>query len=317
MKKEITFILNKSEITAGSRGSSLGPEAIISVARTRSNQLFSTYPLKLVPDSNHLLDHATEHIYAKRIDGLIKVYEHVSEMIAKELQSKRFPFVLAGDHGSAGGTIAGIKQAFPDKRLGVIWIDAHGDLHTPFTTPSGNLHGMPLATAINEDNLDCQINKVPEQTAIRWEKLKNVGFQGAKVLPKDIVYIAVRDVEKEEQYLINHHQITVISVDQVRRIGTNQTIQNVLDQLSGCDLIYISFDVDSMDPSMTSYGTGTPVDGGLSPEEARDLLNGFAQSPKLVCIELVEVNPCLDEQKNKMAEVAFELVNSLVSTLTY
>lgn len=317
MKKDITFILNRSEITAGTRGASLGPDAIISVARAKNSTFFSDYPMVNLSNQNYLLDLPTEHRFAKRIEGLITVFEEVSQAVSKELNADRFPFVLAGDHGSAGGTIAGIKQAFPDKRLGVIWIDAHGDLHTPYTTPSGNLHGMPLTTALNDDNLTCQINKVPQETVSQWEKLKAVGFQGTKVLPEDLVFIAVRDLEKEEQSIIDRLKIDVLSVESVRINGTDETVQHVLSKLRACDLIYVSFDVDSMDPVATSYGTGTPVPNGLLPHQAGELLNGFAKSPKIACVEFVEVNPCLDEKKNHMAEVAFALVESMVHTLTH
>jgi arginase len=245
------------------------------------------------------------------------VFEDVSKAVAEELNADRFPFVLAGDHGSAGGTIAGIKQAFPDKRLGVIWIDAHGDLHTPYTTPSGNLHGMPLSTVLNDDNLKCQINNVPQETVSQWEKLKAVGFQGTKVLPEDLVFIAVRDLEKEEQSIIDRLNIEVLTVESVRMNGTDTSVQHVLSKLAACDLIYVSFDVDSMDPVATSYGTGTPVLNGLLPHQAGELLNGLATSPKIACVEFVEVNPCLDEKKNHMAEVAFALVESMAHTLTH
>ena len=149
MKKELTFIVNRSEITAGTRGASLGPDAIFAAARTKKSLLFGAYPIIELPNYNNLLDQPVKHPYAKRIDGLVKVFNDVSNQVSETLQAGKFPFVLAGDHGSAGGTIAGIKKAFPDKRLGVVWIDAHGDLHTPFTTPSGNMHGMPLSTALN------------------------------------------------------------------------------------------------------------------------------------------------------------------------
>ena len=317
MKKDITFILNRSEITAGTRGASLGPDAIISAARAKNSTFFSNFQLFDLPHHNNLLDLPTDHRYAKRIEGLITVFEDVSKAVAEELNADRFPFVLAGDHGSAGGTIAGIKQAFPNKRLGVIWIDAHGDLHTPYTTPSGNLHGMPLSTALNDDNLKYQINNVPQETVSQWEKLKAVGFQGTKVLPEDLVFIAVRDLEKEEQSIIDRLNIEVLTVEYVRMNGTYATVQHVLSKLAACDLIYVSFDVDSMDPVATSYGTGTPVPNGLLPHQAGELLNGFATSPKIACVEFVEVNPCLDEKKNHMAEVAFALVESMAHTLTH
>lgn len=315
MKKEITFIVNRSEITAGTRGASLGPDAIFTAARAKKSTFFSEYQITDLPTYNNLLDKPAVHAFAKRIEGLIKVYDAVSEAVSSELDKDHFPIVLAGDHGSAGGTIAGIKKAYPNKRLGVIWIDAHGDLHTPYTTPSGNMHGMPLATALNDDNLACKINDVPTETIAEWEKLKNIGFKGAKIRPEDLVFIAVRDTEPEENALIKRLGIKNYTVDEVYEKGAAGIVSKVLERLDACDMIYISFDVDSMDPKATSYGTGTPVKNGLVPKQAKELLNGLGNSPKTVCIEFVEVNPCLDEKLNRMAEVTFELIEGLVNTI--
>ena len=315
MKKEITFIVNRSEITAGTRGASLGPDAVITAARVKNNSLFADYPLIELPNYNDLLNRPINTAFAKQIDGLIKVYTTVSESVSSELIKGNFPILLAGDHGSAGGTIAGIKKAFPTKRLGVIWIDAHGDLHTPFTTPSGNMHGMPLSTALNDDNLECKINDVPSDTLAKWETLKNIGFSGAKIKPEDLVFIAVRDTEPEENAIIKRLGIKNYTVEEVIEKGTNSIVSLVLERLNECEILYISFDVDSMDPKATSYGTGTPVMNGLMPKQARELLNGLGNSPKMICIEFVEVNPVLDEKMNRMAEVTFELIDSLVNTL--
>lgn len=315
MTKEIKFIINRSEITAGTRGASLGPDAIFAAARAKNSTFFSNYDVTELPNSNYLLDLPTDHKYAKRIDGLIGVFEQVSDEVSSELKAGNFPILLAADHGSAGGTMAGIKAAFPDKRLGVVWIDAHGDLHTPYTTPSGNMHGMPLSTALNDDNLECKINEVPEETEGLWKQLKAIGYEGPKIRPEDLVFIAVRDTEPQEDAIIKRLNIKNYTVDEVNMQGTAQIIEKVLKRLETCDIIYVSFDVDSMDPKATSYGTGTPVKNGLMPKQAREILNGLGASPKTVCMEIVEVNPCLDEKMNRMAEVTFELIESLVNTI--
>lgn len=315
MKKNITYIINTSEITAGTRGASLGPGAMMTAARKQNNDLFGAFPIVYVKDMNYLLDQPVVHQYAKRAEGLKEVFESVSSEVKSVLSTDGFPLVLAGDHGSAAGTIAGIKAQFPTKRLGVIWIDAHGDLHTPFTTPSGNMHGMPLAIALNEDNKTVQRNDVPQTTANIWEELKNSAFAGAKIQAEDLVFVGVRDVEEEEVALMERLKIKNFTVEEVRQSGVDVILAAVNQKLSNCDLLYVSFDVDSMDPDETSYGTGTPVKNGITVEEARAFLVGFAKDPKLVCMEFVEVNPCLDNKENKMAEVAFELLNDVISTL--
>lgn len=310
--KNIKFIFNRSEITAGTRGASLGPDALKVVAWGKGNELFGKYPFDDVKNINYILNTPAIHQHAKRIEGLISIYEDVSSKVSSTIGNKEFPFVLSGDHGSAGGTIAGIKAAFPDKRLGVIWVDAHGDLHTPYTTPSGNMHGMPLSTVLNDNNIEVQRNNIPEETAQLWEKLKSVGFKGAKVKPEDLIFIGVRDVEKEEIALMDRLNIRNFKVEEVKQKGALVVADEVIQLLGNCDIIYISFDVDSMDPDETSHGTGTPVPNGLTVDDTQKLLKTLAASPKLVCFEIVEINPCLDEKTNKMAETAFDILNELV-----
>lgn len=313
--KDIQLIINSSEITAGTRGASLGPDAVITAARNKGSQFFFDYFPIRIENENHLLDTQIKYPFAKRIEGLVRVFDRVSKMVKLTLDNNKFPLLLASDHGSAGGTIAGIKAAYPNKRLGVIWIDAHGDLHTPYTTPSGNMHGMPLATALGEDNLECKSNEPNEGIVTHWNALKNMAVDGPKIKPEDLVFIAVRDTEEQEDAIMERYGITNHTVEDVRREGVQEIIRKSLGQLSDCDMIYVSFDVDSMDPELTSYGTGTPVANGLSPEEARAFLCAFGQEEKLVCMEFVEVNPCLDNKKNRMAEITFDLLEDAANSI--
>ena len=312
MAKNVVFLINKSEISAGTRGASLGPEAIMTAARKKGSQMFGENEVRFLPNMNYFLDKPTKFRYAKFIDGLITVYETLNTEVSKMLNNQEFPFILAGDHGSAGGTIAGIKSAFPTKRLGVVWIDAHADIHTPFTSPSGNIHGMPLATALAVDNNEGKSNDVDDQTLALWKQLKHIGSQEPKIKPEDLVYVAVRDVEKEERAIMERLQIHNIPVEEVRNLGIDQIIADINERLKNCDMIYISFDVDSMCPKLTSYGTGTPVENGLTPEEAISLLTGLAQNPKTICIEVVEVNPCLDNKLNTMAEITLGIIEAVL-----
>ena len=251
MKKNIKLIINKSEITAGTRGASLGPEALMTAARKKGNLFFGKFPKEYIEDANHLLDEEVKFPSARRIEGLVKVFNNISTKVSDVLNHGDFPLVIAGDHGSAGGTLAGVKMAYPNKRIGVVWIDAHGDLHTPFTTPSGNMHGMPLATALGEDNLQVKRNDLSEGVAELWQSLKDTGVKGAKINPEDLVFIAVRDTEKEEDALIERLEIVNHTVDDVRSKGLEAILQETLNQLENCDIIYVSFDVDSMDPVYT------------------------------------------------------------------
>ena len=315
MRKEINFIINTSEITAGTRGSSLGPLAIIAAARKEGSTIFGDHEVTFLEDKNHLLDHPTKFQFAKRIDGLLDVYNNVSNAICDAVHSNNFPLILAADHGSAGGTIAGIRKSFPEKKLGVIWIDAHGDLHSPYTTPSGNIHGMPLSTALNEDNIPCQSNEVDAETISMWNQLKQLHGVSPKITPENLVFIAVRDTESQEDALIKRLNIHNFKVEEVNAIGAKETAIQTLDKLNDCDIIYISFDVDSMDPDITSYGTGTPVKNGLLPAQVSEIFSTLIESQKVVCIEFVEVNPCLDEKMNTMAETAFALLKPIVQKI--
>ena len=315
MEKQITLLINKSQISPGTRGASLGPEAIMTAARKTNNLFFGRYPIVFVDDANHMLDMEVKFPFAKRIEGLVQVFESVSKEVKSVLDKNDFPFIIAGDHGSAGGTITGIKAAYPNKRLGVVWIDAHGDLHTPYTTPSGNMHGMPLATAISDDNKQEQKNELSIEEAELWNQLKTMDANGPRLKSEDLVFIAVRDTEEQEDALIERLGITNHTVDQIRSKGKKAIMHEILSQLNECDMIYVSFDVDSMDPEFTSHGTGTPVDHGLLPEEAAYFLTELAKNQKTVCIEFVEVNPCLDEKENKKAEVSFDLLEKTITQL--
>ena len=311
----IQIIENPSEIAAGTRGSSLGVGALRVASYTVADDYFYRYPIRKIKDENYLLTKPTPYKNALRIDGISKIYDRVCKEVYEVIKEGDFPLVLAGDHASAGGTMAGVKKAFPDKRMGVLWIDAHGDLHTPYTTPSGNVHGMPLATAINTDNLDSQINEPSAETVKYWEQMKNTGGVSPKLDVEDLVFIGLRDTEEPEDEFMDRNGIKNYAVDELRSIGVEKVCEAIDSKFENCDIIYVSFDVDSMDSDMVSEGTGTPVPNGLSPEEAKSIMNYFCNHPKLVCTEMVEVNPCLDQKRNKMAETAFEILQSFTSTL--
>jgi arginase len=241
------------------------------------------------------------------------MYERVSKAVSECLKTNFFPVVLSGDHSMSGATMAGIKMAKPKSKLGAIWIDAHADLHTPYTTPSGNVHGMPLAAALNEDNEENAVHQLDDDTRKYWNQLKGMGKIAPKVLPEDVVFISLRDYEKEEKYLIDKYGIKVITTNEVRRKGPENIVRAVIRYLADCTDIYISFDVDSLDSSITK-GTGTPVSNGLREREVEDLISKFMQNRKVCCFELAEVNPTLDKE-NLMSEIAFNILQRSVNVL--
>lgn len=314
---DIQFIVNKSELGAGTRGSSLGFDALRFAAYNSDDTLFDYHNYITIPNENELLfedDPApTKGIF---IDAIERLYERIIKILSPRLRKKdRYPIFISGDHSSAGGYIGAIRRAFPDKRLGIIWIDAHGDLHSPYTSPSGNLHGMPLAAALGADNLDYRINDPSPETIEHWERIKQAGGIEKKVRPEDIVFIGIRDIEKEERAIIANNDIKTFLVSEVRKKGFEQIVSDTLEHLKDCDHIFLSFDVDSMDPEIVSNGTGTPVPNGLTADEASGLVTGFVKEDKVRFFEIMEINPLLDSQANRMAETAFRILRKAVDVI--
>ncbi len=314
MIKPIKIIEVKSEIGAGTRGSSMGVDAIKIAALDFGSPFFKRYKSVEIPNENNLLLEPVVHDYAKRIKGIFNLNERIAKEIQKTLKAGEVPIVLAGDHSSALGTISGIRMAYPDKKLGVIWIDAHADLHSPYTTPSGNMHGMPLSCVLGEDNRDRQQNKPDDETVEYWEKLKNLGGISPKINYDDLVFIALRDFEPQEEYLIKKNKVRIFNLQEIRKKAVERVAIDSLNYLDHCDLIYVSFDVDSMD-SRISSGTGTPVPNGITEKEAGNLIYYIMRSKKIVCFEMVEINPTLDRE-NLMAENAFEILQKTTNQLS-
>lgn len=312
--REIQLIEVKSELGAGTRGASLGVDAIKTAALDFGSRFFKKYHSVEVPNENYLLFESSGNPYAKRISGVLTVCERVADEVHKTFDLGKFPVILAGDHSSAIGTMAGIHKAYPKKRLGVIWIDAHADIHSPYTSTSGNLHGMPIAASLDEDNLTQKVNQPDQETLNYWFQLKNIGAIAPKILSKDIVYIGARDIESPELYLLKKKNIKNVSVSSFRELGVERVINDIMNYLEQCDLIYVSFDVDCMDASI-SRGTGTPVLNGFTEREIGNLIARLCSYPKICCFEIVEVNPTLDTE-NLMAENAFEVLVRAINALT-
>ena len=254
------------------------------------------------------------HRHAKYIDKLHRVLGDTRDLVADALRAGHFPIVLGGDHSTAAGTIAGIKTAFPHRRLGVVWIDAHADIHSPHTTPSGNMHGMPVAMATATDNLAERINDVDADTLDLWARCKALGLaHGANVSLDDLVYVAVRDTEKAEDHLIETHTIMNLTTDTVRALGAEAVARRCLDRLEGVDLIYVTFDVDSMDATIC-MGTGTPSPHGIFLEEARLLNETLVRDPRVCCWEICEINPLLDVV-NTTVENSLAVFQAVVDTV--
>ncbi len=300
-----------SEIGAGKRGASMGMSALRVAAWKNGSDLFGHAEESILRDENDVLYEDDNTPNAHHIDGLIRFESDLAYEVYKFLRSNIFPMVIGGDHSIAIGSVSGTKMAYPNERLGVVWIDAHADLHSPLTTPSGNVHGMPLSLLMNIEKKGR--NKPRVYTMDTWDRLRKIGMSGPKLLPSDLVFIALRDYEPEEEAIIKEHNIKVITVEDLRKKGADAVVKETMDHLAACDRLHVSFDVDSLDPSI-SIGTGTPVANGLFLDEARALLSGFCADMKTATLDVVEINPALDTG-NAMAEAVLTVLEPLFPIL--
>jgi len=227
-------------------------------------------------------------IYLKSI---LDTCELVYEQARRATEDDAIPIFLGGDHSISIGTIGGITHHSP---VGVIWIDAHGDFNTPQTSPSGNIHGMPVAVL----------------TGKGLPKLVNLGRRGAKVKHSDFVIIGVRDLDIQERLLLKESGITVFTMRDIDDQGVSSVVRQALKKLSSLPQLHISLDMDSLDPD-EAPGVGTPVPGGLTYREAHLLMEMLADDGRVRSADVVEINPILDRQ-NHTAKLAVELVTSLL-----
>lgn len=227
----------------------------------------------------------------RNIDEIIQVSENLSNSVSDSVQSGAFPLILGGDHSIAIGSISGISKHYDN--LGVIWYDAHGDLNVPEESPSGNIHGMPLRILAGDGD----------------DRLVNISNYAPKVKPENIVLIGMRDLDIGEREYIKNNNIKTYTMADVDRLGIQQVINESIDHLKDkTDGIHLSLDVDALDPVETP-GTGTRVLGGLNYRESHFALELLHNSRLITSMDLVEVNPLID-QNNHTAEQAVGLVGS-------
>jgi arginase len=312
----IKLLKNRSDIGAGTRGSDMGIDALEIAAINQNNDFFHRHLFQDIVTHNETIYQKNTNSFAKRIEHVAEQCNRVCDAVSTALLQNYFPIVLSGDHSSALGTISGIKKAHPNKKLGVIWIDAHADMHSPYTSPSGNIHGMPLAAALGLDHTHIQVNKISDDTISHWDVLKSIGTKGPKLTPNNLVYFGLRDFEIAEKQVIEEASISNFTVEQLRENGLQNTLAAIITKLEDVDEIYISFDVDSMDCDQISYGTGTPVKSGFLPDEINQILEQLISTQKVVCLEIAEINPLLDNKGNKMAETAFQILSNFEQQLT-
>jgi arginase len=302
MKKSNQCIITTTwEYGAGKQGTSLGPINLLEACKHNHNHPFSHCNVFSVPQEIEEKEKIPLPTYLKRGEAFLKHQNKLAHLVQTKLTENQFPVILSGDHSNAVGGLAGFSKHFGATNSGIIWIDAHLDLHSPYTTPSGNIHGMALNTALNYDNLEQQINVLDANTITLWEKIKSLkNNQNIQIFdPKNIVFIGIRSYEEQEIELTKKLGIQVITAEEVHEKGIEAAWQKAKERLSKTSQIYVSFDVDSLDPSI-SIGTGTPVENGLSLDQASKLLHHLYHWEKCKTLEITEINPTLEDE-NAMA----------------
>ena len=270
------------DLGADRRGVDMGPSAI-RYARLREN-LEALGIARYIDHGNIPVPVAESHVAesaknAKYLPVILAVCAELGRLVEEVVRQGGFPLVLGGDHSIAIGTLAGVRRA-RGREPGLIWVDAHGDINTPLTSPSGNVHGMPVSIALEERSI------VPERT----------------------VLIGLRDVDSGERTRIRELGVRAFSMSDVDRIGMERVMEEAL-AIAGADgSLHVSFDMDGIDPT-EAPGVGTPVRGGLSYREAHLAMEMVADTGKLGSLEVTEINPIFD-QRNKTAELAVELILS-------
>jgi arginase len=227
----------------------------------------------------------------KNLDAVVKANLSLKEKVNEIIKDQEFPLIFGGDHSIAIGTLAGVSRHYTN--LGVIWYDAHGDLNVAETSPSGNIHGMPLAASLGYGH----------------PALTNIGGYAPKIKPENVVIIGARDLDEGEKELIKELGIKVYTMHEIDKLGMTRVIQETIHYLKDTDGVHLSLDLDGLDPNECP-GVGTPVLGGISYRESHLAMEMLADADIITSAEFVEVNPILDE-KNKTASVAVALIGSL------
>ena len=284
------------DLGQGRRGVDMGPSAIrIAGIGERLKEL----GYKVIDEGDLSIktqeEQRVKDPHAKYLPEIARVTGVLARKVEKIVQHGHFPLVLGGDHSIAMGTVAGISAHArkKKKKVGIFWIDAHGDFNTPGSSPSGNIHGMPLAVC----------------AGLGPKQLIHVNGAFRKVDPKDIAIIGLRDVDRVEREYLLKAGVKIFTMEDIDKYGMHKVMKQAFQKVAkNVDYLHISFDLDSVDP-IYAPGVGTPVKGGLDYREAHLLMEMIAESKKMTSLEIVEVNPILDT-RNQSAEFAVELMQS-------
>ncbi len=228
---------------------------------------------------------------ARQLKAVTAVCQTIYQRASECVQRDDFAIFLGGDHSISIGTVAAAAQ---NETIGVIWVDAHGDYNTPQTSPTGNIHGMPVAVLVGDGPAE----------------LVNIGYEGVKMQPSQLVQIGIRSLDNSEKSRLAQSGASIYTMRNIDEMGMAAIVRRALDRLRHVKQIHVSLDMDSLDPE-AAPGVGTPVPGGLTYREAHLLMEILGDSGRVGSLDIVEINPILDD-KNKTAELAVELAASLL-----
>jgi len=293
----ISIIGAPLDLGQGRRGVDMGPSAVrvAGLGKRLADLKYLVTDLGNIPVAQPESVPTDGPCQARFLPEIARSCEHLARMVADALDGGRIPVVLGGDHSIAAGTVAGVSQHFRSKgsRIGLIWIDAHADMNTPDSSPSGNVHGMPLA---------CCLGKGPE------ELVNILGF-APKVDPANVALVGIRDVDELERNSVRALGVRVFTMRDIDERGLRAVMDEAIRIASnGTAGIHLSLDMDFCDPA-DAPGVGTPVRGGATYREAHLAMEMICDSRRVVAMEVVEVNPVIDE-RNRTAYFAVELIMS-------
>jgi arginase len=290
-QKKVTIIGAALDLGAGRRGVDMGPSAIRYAGLDgRLADLGYEYLDRgnvgtAVAEALSVVDEK-----ARFLPQIKETCSHIAELVAESARDGSIPVVLGGDHSVALGTLGGLHGVHGPG--GVIWIDAHGDLNSPETSPSGNVHGMVLAAALG----------------LAGDRFRGDGWSLPAVAPDRVALVGVRSLDEGERELLREFDALVYTMSDVDRLGVEIAVREALVHVAGPGFVHVSLDMDVVDPDVAP-GVGTPVRGGLSYREAHLVLELIAESGLATSFDVVEVNPILDRE-NETGELAVELVAS-------
>lgn len=299
--RDVAFIGVPMDLGGGRRGTDMGPSAvrIAGIERAVRELGLGFEDLGNVPvEQPH--DRSPVDVRARFLEEIAQSCSVLRDRVREVLEGGRFPFVVGGDHSIACGTVAGISShhAARGERIGLLWYDAHGDMNTPESSPSGNIHGMPLAACIGRG----------------LDELTRLGDRFPMVDTRNTVAVGVRSLDARERDIVQETGLRVFTMREVDMRGMHDVMVEALEIVcDGTAGFHLSFDVDGADPSVAP-GVGTPVPGGLDFRESHLFMEMVAETERLVGLEITEINPILDE-RNRTAQVAVDLALSALGKL--